>query len=135
MLPAILRPTKSLFIVPAKLAFCVAYLDAAMGTDQFLCCTPNYVNARYRQSREGFRRIWSSAAHGFKTATNFIMIAYLRMSKLKHLPSNPLVGTCRFPEIQRASPSLPVMSSSTLNGIEPFVFALLNHYFSLVNNL
>ena len=30
------------------------------------------------------------AARGFKTATNFIAIAYLRMSKLKHLPGNPL---------------------------------------------
>jgi len=31
------------------------------------------------------------AARGFRTAANFIVIAYLRMSKLKHLPSNPLV--------------------------------------------
>lgn len=29
------------------------------------------------------------AARGFKTAGNFIAIAYLRMSKLKHLPSSP----------------------------------------------
>jgi len=27
---------------------------------------------------------------GIKTATNFIAIANLRMSKLKHLPSNPM---------------------------------------------
>lgn len=29
------------------------------------------------------------AARGFRTATNFIAIAYLRMSKLKHLPDHP----------------------------------------------
>ena len=29
------------------------------------------------------------AARGFKTCRNFIVIAYLRMSKLKHLPSSP----------------------------------------------
>ena len=29
------------------------------------------------------------AARGFHTATNFIAITYLRMSKLKHLPAHP----------------------------------------------
>ena len=29
------------------------------------------------------------AARGFRTATLFIAIAYLRMSKLKHLPDHP----------------------------------------------
>ncbi len=29
-------------------------------------------------------------ARGFRTASNFIAIAYLRMSRLKHLPINPL---------------------------------------------
>lgn len=29
-------------------------------------------------------------ARGFRTATHFIAIAYLRMSKLNHLPGNPL---------------------------------------------
>ena len=29
------------------------------------------------------------AARGFRTATNFIAIAYLRMSKLNHLPAHP----------------------------------------------
>ena len=32
-----------------------------------------------------------TAARGFRTTENFIAIAYLRMSKLKHLPDNPLV--------------------------------------------
>jgi hypothetical protein len=30
------------------------------------------------------------AARGFRTATHYIAIAYLRVSKLKHLPGNPL---------------------------------------------
>lgn len=30
------------------------------------------------------------AARGFRTIKNFVAIAYLRMSKLKHLPINPL---------------------------------------------
>jgi transposase len=29
------------------------------------------------------------AARGYRTASNFISIAYLRMSKLKHLPAHP----------------------------------------------
>lgn len=29
------------------------------------------------------------AARGFRTSENFIAIAYLRMSKLKHLPASP----------------------------------------------
>lgn len=29
------------------------------------------------------------AARGFRTSANFIAIAYLRLSKLKHLPANP----------------------------------------------
>jgi len=29
------------------------------------------------------------AARGFRTSANFIAIAYLRMSKLKHLPAHP----------------------------------------------
>jgi hypothetical protein len=29
------------------------------------------------------------AARGFRTTENFIATAYLRMSKLKHLPANP----------------------------------------------
>ena len=30
------------------------------------------------------------AARGYRSASNFIAIAYLRMSKLKHLPAHPL---------------------------------------------
>ena len=35
------------------------------------------------------------AARGFRTSTNFIAIAYLRMSKLKHLPANPFAPAPR----------------------------------------
>ena len=49
------------------------------------------------------------AARGFRTGRNFIAIAYLRLSKLKHLPA------------QSARPSAGQMrlSRSTRNGIEP----------------
>ena len=32
-----------------------------------------------------------AAARGFRDVQNFIAIAYLRMSKLKHLPASPFV--------------------------------------------
>lgn len=44
----------------------------------------------YVEAMNGLLQQAKRAARGFKTATNFITIAYLRMSKLKHLPSNPL---------------------------------------------
>lgn len=45
----------------------------------------------YVEAMNGLLQQAKRAARGFKTATNFITIAYLRMAKLKHLPSNPLV--------------------------------------------
>jgi hypothetical protein len=45
----------------------------------------------YVEAMNGLLQQAKRAARGFKTATNFIMIAYSRTSKLKHLPSNPLV--------------------------------------------
>lgn len=45
----------------------------------------------YVEAMNGLLQQAKRAARGFRTATNFIVIAYLRMSKLKHLPSNPLV--------------------------------------------
>jgi len=44
----------------------------------------------YVEAMNGLLQQAKRAARGFRTATNFIAIAYLRMSKLKHLPSNPL---------------------------------------------
>ena len=47
-------------------------------------------SSAYVEAMNGLLQQAKRAARGFKTATNFITIAYLRMSKLKHLPSNPL---------------------------------------------
>jgi transposase len=44
----------------------------------------------YVEAMNGLLQQAKRAARGFRTATYFIAIAYLRMSKLKHLPSNPL---------------------------------------------
>lgn len=42
------------------------------------------------EAMNGLLQQTKTAARGFRTAENFIAIAYLRMSKLKHLPDNPL---------------------------------------------
>jgi len=44
----------------------------------------------YVEAMNGLQQQAKRAARGFKTASNFIAIAYLRMSRLKHLPVNPL---------------------------------------------
>ena len=44
----------------------------------------------YVEAMNGLLQQAKRAARGFRTATYFISIAYLRMSKLKHLPSNPM---------------------------------------------
>ncbi|WP_177137774.1 transposase [Hydrogenophaga aromaticivorans] len=41
------------------------------------------------EAMNGLMQNAKRAARGFRTSTNFIAIAYLRMSKLKHLPANP----------------------------------------------
>jgi hypothetical protein len=50
----------------------------------------NRINA-YVEAMNGLLQQAKRAVRGFRTASNFIAIAYLRMSKLKHLPSNPLL--------------------------------------------
>jgi len=45
----------------------------------------------YVEAMNGLLQQAKRAARGFRTASHFIAIAYLRMSKLKHLPSNPLM--------------------------------------------
>ena len=45
----------------------------------------------YVEAMNGLLQQAKRAARGFRTASYFIAIAYLRMSKLKHLPSNPLL--------------------------------------------
>lgn len=44
----------------------------------------------YVEAMNGLLQQAKRAARGFRTASHFIAIAYLRMAKLKHLPANPL---------------------------------------------
>ncbi|MFM9437347.1 hypothetical protein ACFDR9_004434, partial [Janthinobacterium sp. CG_23.3] len=44
----------------------------------------------YVEAMNGLLQQTKTAARGFRTVKNFVAIAYLRMSKLKHLPHNPL---------------------------------------------
>ena len=43
----------------------------------------------YVEAMNGLLQQAKRAARGFRTAANFIAIAYLRMSQLKHLPAHP----------------------------------------------
>ena len=43
------------------------------------------------EAMNGLMQQAKRAAKGFRTAANFIAIAYLRMSKLKHLPVSPFM--------------------------------------------
>jgi transposase len=51
----------------------------------------------YVEAMNGLLQQTKTAARGFRTVENFIAIAYLRMSKLKHLPTNPLVPAIPLP--------------------------------------
>ena len=42
------------------------------------------------ETMNGMLQQTKTATRGFRTVKNFVAIAYLRMSKLKHLPKNPL---------------------------------------------
>jgi transposase len=44
----------------------------------------------YVEAMNGMLQQTKRAARGFRTVKNFVAIAYLRMSRLKHLPQNPL---------------------------------------------
>ena len=44
------------------------------------------------EAMNGLLQQTKAAARGFRSTENFIAIAYLRMSKLKHLPANPFVA-------------------------------------------
>ena len=43
----------------------------------------------YVEAMNGLLQQAKRAARGFRTPENFIAIAYLRMSKLRHLPASP----------------------------------------------
>lgn len=45
----------------------------------------------YVEAMNGLLQQTKTAARGFRNIENFIAMAYLRMSKLKHLPQNPMV--------------------------------------------
>jgi transposase len=53
--------------------------------------TDNRSNA-FVEAMNGLLQRVKRAARGFRTAKNFIAIAYLRMSKLKHLPAHPFAA-------------------------------------------
>ena len=53
--------------------------------------TDNRSNA-FVEAMNGLLQQVKRAARGFRTAKNFIAIAYLRMSKLKHLPAHPFAA-------------------------------------------
>ncbi len=44
----------------------------------------------YVEAMNGLLQQTKTAAQSFRTVKNFVAIAYLRMSKLQHLPQNPL---------------------------------------------
>ena len=44
----------------------------------------------YVEAMNGMLQQTKRAARGFRTVKNFVAIAYLRMSKLKNLPRNPM---------------------------------------------
>lgn len=51
----------------------------------------------YVEAMNGLLQQTKTAARGFRTVANFIDMAYLRMSKLAHLPTNPLVMATPLP--------------------------------------
>ena len=46
----------------------------------------------YVEAMNGLLQQTKTAARGFRNIENFIAMAYLRMSKLEHLPKNPLLS-------------------------------------------
>jgi transposase len=59
------------------------------GSAPLLIFTDGYGSAPFVEAMNGLLQQAKRAARGFRTSANFIAIAYLRMSKLKHLPANP----------------------------------------------
>ena len=56
--------------------------------------TDNRSNA-FVEAMNGLLQQAKRAARGFRTSANFIAIAYLRMSKLKHLPVHPFAPAAK----------------------------------------
>ena len=55
------------------------------------------------EAMNGLMQQAKRAARGFRTAANFIAIAYLRLSKLTHLPISPFV------------PAIPMAAGRTIH--------------------
>ena len=53
----------------------------------------NHRSNAYVEAMNGLLQQVKRAARGFRTSTNFIAIAYLHMSKLRHLPLSPFEAT------------------------------------------
>ena len=68
-----------------------AGMDQALHLARHQASIPPALCQRYVEAMNGLLQQAKRAARGFRTAANFIAIAYLRMSKLKHLPANPLL--------------------------------------------
>lgn len=58
--------------------------------DAVVCGMLDSRSNAYVEAMNGLLQQAKRAARGFRTASHFIAIAYLRMSRLKHLPINPL---------------------------------------------
>ena len=50
------------------------------------------------EAMNGLMQQAKRAARGFRTAANFIAIAYLRLGKLTHLPASPFCQPCPWPQ-------------------------------------
>ena len=63
----------------------------------------------YVEAMNGMLQQVKRAARGFRTVKNFVAIAYLRMSKLKNLPQNPMQPAAPLRStIYRAGRSFPL---------------------------
>jgi glycosyltransferase involved in cell wall biosynthesis len=83
---------------PERLAEQVATLDAypeigVLGTRTAFASSVQESRGMqaFVEAMNGLLQQAKRAARGFRTSANFIAIAYLRMSKLKHLPASPFV--------------------------------------------
>lgn len=69
------------------------------------------------EAMNGLMQNAKRAARGFRTSRNFIAIAYLCLSKFRHLPANPFKPSQ--PRFAACATYRCWVSSSMQNGIEP----------------
>ena len=66
--------------------------DHADGLNRLTAVVRDMLDRRsnaFVEAMNGLLQQAKRAARGYRTAANFIAVAYLRMSKLKHLPPHP----------------------------------------------